>query len=89
MPALVRASILNGARPLPVPSRVETEETSCGAMLCVVKGEGRGHGRPLALVLSLGLHSLDGPHLLSLCLLGRRGSPERLTNRCLEILRVS
>ena len=85
MPALVRAGVLGGARPLLVPLRVGMEKRSYGVAFCVVKGEGRGHGRLLALVLGLGLHGLDGPWLLGLYLLGHRGPPERLTNRCLEI----
>jgi hypothetical protein len=57
--------------------------------LRIVKGEVRGCGRPLALVLSLGLRGLDGPRLLGLCLLGHRGPPERLTNQYLEMPVVS
>jgi hypothetical protein len=66
MPALVRAGVSSGARPLPIPSKVGTEERSRSAALCAVKGGGRGHGRPLALVLGLGLRDLDGPWLLGL-----------------------
>jgi hypothetical protein len=89
VPAVTRADVLDGARPLPVPSGVGMEERSCSATLRVVKGEGRGCGQPPALVLGPGLRGLDGPRLLGLCLFGRRGLPERLTNRCLEILGVS
>jgi hypothetical protein len=46
VPAVTRADILDGARSLPVPSGVGTEERSCSAALRVVKGEGRGRGRP-------------------------------------------
>ena len=89
MPALVEAGVLDGARLLPVPSRVRTEERSCGAALRVVKGEGGGHGQPLALALGPSLRGLDGPQLLCLCLLGGHGPPERLNNWCLEIPGVS
>ena len=46
---------------------VGVEERSCGPVLHVVDGQGRGHGRPLALVLGLGPCGLDGPRLLGLC----------------------
>jgi hypothetical protein len=84
VPTLVRTGVLDGTRPLHVPSEVGRGEISCGAVLRVVKGEGRGHGRSLASV-----RGLDGPHSLGLCLLDRREPPERLIYRSFEILGVS
>jgi hypothetical protein len=80
-----RAGVLDGARPLPVSSGVRTKERSCNVALRAVKGEGRGCGQPLALVVGPDPCGLDGPRLLGLYLLGRPGPSERLTNRCLEI----
>jgi hypothetical protein len=73
----------------PFHPKVKTEERSCSAMMCVVKGEGRGHGRPLALVLGPGLRGLNGPWFPGFYWLGRHGPPKRLTTLCLEIPRVS
>jgi hypothetical protein len=67
MPALVRAAILGGARPLPVPSEVRTEER---VQHCAVHGERRRERSWLtpASALGLGLHSLVGPRSLGLVL---------------------
>jgi hypothetical protein len=52
----------------PFNPEVGTEKRSCGAALREVNGEGRGHGRPLDLVLGPGLHGIDGPRLLGFVL---------------------
>ena len=44
MPTLVRVGVLGGARPLPVPSRGRDEGEVYGAVLSLVKEEGRGCG---------------------------------------------
>jgi hypothetical protein len=46
---------------------VRTKERSCGAGLHIVKGEERGRGQPLTLVLGPGLRGSDGPRFLVLC----------------------
>jgi hypothetical protein len=73
----------------PVSSGVGTEERSCSVALRAVKGEGRGRGHPLALVVGPDPCGLDEPRLMGLYFIGRCGPSEWLTNQCFEIPKVS
>jgi hypothetical protein len=69
----IRIDVLDGAQPLPVPTRGQDGERSCGATWCVAEGGGRGRGRPRISVCGLGPVWLRRASVARLLLVGLSG----------------